>query len=116
MTTVMIYQGQCCCAGSRTFVEDSMYDEFVEKCAARANKSNVGNPFDFNNEYGPQIDEEQFTRIMGYIKSGKSEGAKLVAGGERLGDKGYFIKPTVFAEVRAFCYSKCIITCSALTL
>ncbi|KAL0270773.1 UNVERIFIED_CONTAM: hypothetical protein PYX00_008070 [Menopon gallinae] len=92
--------GQCCCAGSRTFVEDGVYDEFVERSAARANNSKVGNPFDLNSEYGPQIDQEQFRKIMGYIDSGKSEGAKLVAGGERFGEKGYFIKPTVFAEVK----------------
>ncbi len=83
-------QGQCCCAGSRTFVEDKVYDEFVEKSAARAKKRTVGNPFDKNTEQGPQVDQEQFTKVMGYIDSGKQEKAKLMAGGNRVGDKGIF--------------------------
>src|SRR5712664_1273143 len=73
-------QGQCCCAGSRLYVEEKAYDEFVEKSAARAKKRTVGNPFDKN--------------------TGKKEKAKLVAGGNRVGDKGYFIEPTVFADVQ----------------
>ena len=92
-------QGQCCCAGSRTFVEDKCYDEFVEKSAARAKKRTVGNPFDKNTEQGPQVDQEQFTKVMGYIDSGKQQKAKLVAGGNRVGDKGFFIEPTVFSDV-----------------
>src|SRR5450432_1563218 len=93
-------QGQCCCAGSRTFVEDKVYDEFVEKSVARAKNRTVGNPFDKNTEQGPQVDQEQFTKIMGYIESGRQENAKLLAGGNRVGDKGYFIEPTVFTDVQ----------------
>jgi aldehyde dehydrogenase (NAD+) len=93
-------QGQCCCAGSRTFVEDKCYDEFVEKSAARAKKRTVGNPFDKNTEQGPQVDQDQFNKVMGYIDAGKKEHAKLVAGGSRVGDKGYFIEPTVFSDVQ----------------
>ncbi|XP_003695342.1 aldehyde dehydrogenase, mitochondrial [Apis florea] len=92
--------GQCCCAGSRTFVEDSIYDEFVERSAARAKSRVVGNPFDSNVEQGPQIDEQQVNKIMSMIESGKTQGAKLVSGGTRIGDKGYFISPTVFANVK----------------
>ncbi|MDQ1409104.1 MAG: aldehyde dehydrogenase [Acidobacteriaceae bacterium] len=92
-------QGQCCCAGSRTFVEDKVYDEFVERSAARAKKRTVGNPFDKNTEQGPQVDQEQFTKVMGYIDSGKQQKAKLMAGGNRVGDKGFFIEPTVFSDV-----------------
>ncbi|XP_053996307.1 aldehyde dehydrogenase, mitochondrial [Hylaeus anthracinus] len=92
--------GQCCCAGSRTFVEDSIYDEFVEKSAARAKSRVVGDPFDSNVEQGPQIDQEQSDKILCMIKSGKEQGAQLVAGGTRVGDKGYFIAPTVFANVK----------------
>lgn len=91
--------GQCCCAGSRTFVEDSIYDEFVERSAARAKSRVVGDPFDSNVEQGPQIDEEQVNKIMSMIESGKEEGATLVSGGSRVGDKGYFVAPTVFANV-----------------
>src|ERR1051326_6517579 len=93
-------QGQCCCAGSRTFVEEKCYDEFVEKSTARAIKSTVGNPFDKATEQGPQVDQEQFNKLLGSIESGKSEKAKLMAGGNRVGDKGYFIEPTVFADVQ----------------
>jgi len=91
--------GQVCCAGSRIFVEESIYDEFVTKSVARAKKRTVGNPFDGPTEQGPQVDKEQFEKIQGYIKLGKEQGAKLMCGGERYGDKGYFIQPTVFADV-----------------
>jgi len=93
-------QGQCCCAGSRLFVEDKAYDEFVERSAARARKRTVGNPFDPKTEQGPQVDQTQFDKVMGYIDSGRREGARLVCGGSRVGEKGYFIEPTVFADVR----------------
>jgi aldehyde dehydrogenase (NAD+) len=91
--------GQCCCAGSRVFVEQKIYDEFVDKSGARARRRTVGNPFDPNTEQGPQVDEAQFDKVMGYIESGRQEGAKLVCGGNRVGDRGYFIQPTVFADV-----------------
>jgi len=92
--------GQCCCAGSRVFVEEKIYKEFVEKSSARAKKRTVGDPFDPKTEQGPQVDDAQFEKVMGYIDSGKSEGAKLVCGGARVGDRGYFIEPTVFADVQ----------------
>ncbi|KAL8597817.1 Aldehyde dehydrogenase, mitochondrial [Nucella lapillus] len=91
-------QGQCCCAGSRVFVEEKIYDEFVERSAARAKNRSVGDPFT-SVEQGPQVDKNQFTKILGLIDSGKKEGAKLVAGGDRAADKGYYIQPTVFADV-----------------
>jgi len=93
-------QGQCCCAGSRLFVEEKAYDEFVERSAARARKRTVGDPFDSGTEQGPQVDQAQFDKVMGYIDSGKRQGAKLVCGGNRVGDRGYFIEPTVFADVQ----------------
>jgi aldehyde dehydrogenase (NAD+) len=92
-------QGQCCCAGSRTFVHERVYDEFVEKSKARAARRVVGDPFK-GVEQGPQIDDEQFNKILRYIKSGVDSGATLVSGGERLGDKGYYIQPTVFSDVQ----------------
>ncbi|XP_076162507.1 aldehyde dehydrogenase [Ptiloglossa arizonensis] len=91
--------GQCCCAGSRTFVEDSIYDEFVEKSAARAKSRVVGDPFDLNVEQGPQIDLDQTNKILSLIEKGKAEGAELISGGSRVGDKGFFVAPTVFANV-----------------
>jgi aldehyde dehydrogenase (NAD+) len=93
-------QGQCCCAGSRLFVEEKCYDEFVEKSVAGAKNRTVGSPFDKNTEQGPQVDQDQFNKVMSYIDSGKQEKAKLATGGARVGDKGYFIEPTVFTDVQ----------------
>jgi aldehyde dehydrogenase (NAD+) len=92
-------QGQVCCAGSRVFVEDSIYDQFVEKSVARARKRIIGDPFNPKTEQGPQVNQAQFDRVMGYIESGREEGATLACGGERVGERGYFIEPTVFADV-----------------
>jgi len=93
-------QGQCCCAGSRLYVEEKCYDEFVAKSVQRAKKRKVGDPFDAAVEQGPQVDKEQFNKVMGYIDAGKKDGAKLLAGGGRVGDRGFFIEPTVFADVQ----------------
>ena len=93
-------QGQVCCAGSRVFVEDKVYDQFVEQSTDRANKRTVGDPFDASTEQGPQVDKTQLDRVLGYIKSGQSEGAKLNCGGGRVGDRGYFVEPTVFSDVQ----------------
>jgi aldehyde dehydrogenase (NAD+) len=92
-------QGQVCCAGSRVFVEDSIYDRFVEKSVARARSRVLGDPFDQKTEQGPQVNQAQFEKILGYIDSGKAEGAHLACGGERFGNRGYFIQPTVFSCV-----------------
>jgi len=91
--------GQCCCAASRLMVEESIYDKFVEASVERAKKRTVGNPFDANNEQGPQVDEEQMHKILGYVDSGKQQGARLLTGGARHGDTGYFVQPTVFSDV-----------------
>ena len=93
-------QGQCCCAGSRLFVQDSVHDKFVEKLAAKVKARKLGDPFDKATEQGPQVDKAQFDKILSYIDKGKAEGARCVTGGERLGDKGFFIKPTIFADVK----------------
>jgi len=93
-------QGQCCCAGSRLFVEEKCYDEFVAKSVERAKQRIVGSPFDLQTEQGPQVDQDQFNKVMSYIESGMREGAHLLYGGSRVGDRGFFIQPTVFADVR----------------
>lgn len=93
-------QGQCCCAGSRLFVQESIYDEFVQKITAKAKGRKVGDPFAPDTEQGPQVSQEQFDRVMGYIDAGKKDGAKMLAGGGRVGDTGYFIQPTVFCDVK----------------
>jgi aldehyde dehydrogenase (NAD+) len=93
-------QGQCCVAGSRVFVQDSVYDAFIDKMVAKTKNRRVGDPFDPSTEQGPQVSQEQFDRVMGYIEHGKKDGAKLLTGGSRVGDRGYFIQPTVFTDVQ----------------
>ncbi len=100
MLGLFLNQGQCCCAGSRLLVQDKVYDAMVERLAAASEKRTLGDPFDAKTEQGPQVDKTQFDKVLGYIESGKREGARCVTGGERFGSRGYFIKPTVFAEVK----------------
>ena len=97
---LFVNQGQSCCAGSRVFVDEKIYDEFVVKSIARARKRRVGDPLGPRTDQGPQVSESQFDRVMGYIESGRREGATLACGGERVGDRGYFIQPTVFCDVQ----------------
>jgi aldehyde dehydrogenase (NAD+) len=100
MLGLYLNQGQCCCAGSRLFVQDSVYDKMVEKLASKSQGRKLGDPFDPATEQGPQVDKAQFNKVMSYIEKGKSQGAKCLTGGERFGSRGYFIKPTVFSEVK----------------
>ncbi|KAF6811741.1 aldehyde dehydrogenase [Colletotrichum plurivorum] len=92
--------GQCCCAGTRIFVQEDIYDKFLEAFKARAQANKVGDPFHPETFQGPQVSQLQFDRIMGYIKAGTDEGATIETGGARHGDKGYFIQPTIFSNVR----------------
>jgi len=96
---IMAFQGQVCCAGSRTFVHEAIYDRFVEKCKEAATSRIVGDVFAPDTQQGPQIDDTQFKKVLKYIDIGKKEGAKLEAGGSRIGSKGFFIEPTVFSNV-----------------
>ncbi|CAG2256638.1 ALDH1A [Mytilus edulis] len=91
--------GQCCCAGSRLYVQEEIYDEFKRKLVEKAIKRPVGDPFDDGNDSGPQVDQDQFNKIIDLIESGKQEGAVLECGGKRQGNNGYFIEPTVFSNV-----------------
>uniref|UniRef100_A0A3Q1AH41 Aldehyde dehydrogenase domain-containing protein n=1 Tax=Amphiprion ocellaris TaxID=80972 RepID=A0A3Q1AH41_AMPOC len=97
---VFFNAGQCCTAGSRIYVEEPIYDEFVRRSVERAKRRIVGSPFDPTTEQGPQISCEQQNRVLEFIQSGISEGAKLECGGKALGLKGFFIEPTVFSNVR----------------
>ncbi|KAL9360254.1 hypothetical protein Peur_048377 [Populus x canadensis] len=99
-SAVFFNQGQCCCAGSRTFVHERVYDEFVEKAKARAIQRAVGDPFKEGIEQGPQVDSDQFEKILRIIRSGVKSGANLKAGGDRFGTTGYYIQPTVFSDVQ----------------
>jgi aldehyde dehydrogenase (NAD+) len=98
---IFFNQGQVCTAGSRVFVQESVYEKFIEKAKALAEKraDHVGDPFDPHTVQGAQVTEEQYYRIMQYVDHGKKE-ARLVCGGERKGQTGFFIKPTIFADVR----------------
>ncbi len=93
-------QGQCCCAGSRLFVEDKIHDAFVERLLKRTRQQKVGDPFDPSTTQGAQVSQEQVDRIMGYIEAGKKEGARMLTGGNRIGQRGYFIEPTIFCDVK----------------
>lgn len=96
-------------AGSRVYVQEGIYDEFVRKAAESAKSWVVGDPFDPNVQQGPQVDKTQFERVLSYIELGKTEGATLLTGGRRCGDKGYYIEPTIFTDVKVN-KSRCIIT------
>ena len=93
--------GQACTAGSRLLVHESVRQEFVEKLTARAARMTPGDPLDPKTRLGPLVSQEQLDRVMGYIDTGKREGAELVLGGDRpeTGNGGYFLNPTIFARV-----------------
>nr|XP_049694658.1 aldehyde dehydrogenase 1A1 [Helicoverpa armigera] len=96
---VFFHQGQVCIAASRLFVQSGIYDKFVEAAVKHAQTIKVGNPTDPTSQNGPQVDESMMTKVLGYIEKGKKEGAKLLCGGNRIGTTGYYIQPTVFADV-----------------
>jgi aldehyde dehydrogenase (NAD+) len=97
---IYFHGGQCCTAGSRLFVEEKIQKEFVERLAAKARQRRVGDPLSEETEQGPQVSQEQMDKILGYVNVGQKEGAKLVTGGQRVGDKGYFVQPTIFDGVK----------------
>jgi acyl-CoA reductase-like NAD-dependent aldehyde dehydrogenase len=94
-------QGQVCAAGSRLFVQETIYDRFVEEFARKAESIRVGHPLDPNTQMGPQVSEEQLNIIERYVQIGKQEGATLVTGGKRNEEcgNGFYYTPTVFADV-----------------
>ncbi len=96
---IFFNSGQVCSAGSRILVQESVYDEFCERMVARSKSLKIGDPQDEKTYIGPVISQKQMNSIMGYIEAGKSEGATLKSGGDRVGTKGYFLEPTVFTEV-----------------
>jgi aldehyde dehydrogenase (NAD+) len=92
--------GQVCSAGSRLLVQEKAYDEVVERLVARAESLRIGDPADRATALGPVISEKQMRSILDYVEIGKREGAELATGGERVGQRGYFISPAVFANVQ----------------
>src|SRR6201982_3614796 len=97
-SAIFFNHGQCCCAGSRLYVEDDVFDKVVEGVSAKAAKINVGPGWEKYTDMGRLGSEEELNRVCGYLESGFSEGAKAVVGGARQGDKGYFVKPTVLVN------------------
>jgi phenylacetaldehyde dehydrogenase len=95
---IFFNHGQCCCAGSRLYVENKIFDKVVEGVAEHAKKINVGSGQDEATDMGPLVSAEQMNRVCEYLESGFSEGAKALVGGGRHGDKGYFVKPTVLVN------------------
>ena len=104
---ILFNQGQVCCAGSRIFVQEGIYDEFVSKVKERFNKIKIGDPLDPNTQMGSQIDEKQAEKIVNYIEIAKKEGGEVLVGGERYTengcDKGAFVKPTLITGVNNGC-------------
>jgi phenylacetaldehyde dehydrogenase len=96
---IFFNQGECCVAGSRLYVEESVYDQVVEGVAEQANQIKVGNGLDPETTMGPLVSQEQFERVTGYIDSGRSDGANII-GGDRVGERGYFVAPTVLTGTR----------------
>ncbi|KAI1783727.1 aldehyde dehydrogenase [Ganoderma leucocontextum] len=92
--------GQCCCAGSRIFVQEKIYDDFLKRFTEHTKTLKVGDPFSPETFQGPQINQQQYDRIMGFIDSGKTEGATVHFGGNRVGTEGYFISPTIFTDTK----------------
>ena len=80
-------------------MERKVHDKLLDKIVSKSKGRKVGDPFDPETEQGPQVDKDQFDKIMGLIEKGKSQGAECVAGGRRVGNKGFFVEPTVFANV-----------------
>jgi acyl-CoA reductase-like NAD-dependent aldehyde dehydrogenase len=92
-------QGEVCAAGTRVVVHRSLYDGVVDALAGAANAQVLGDPFDPATTMGALVNSSQRDRVLGYIDKGRTEGARLVAGGDRPDGPGYFVRPTIFAEV-----------------
>ncbi len=92
--------GQVCSAGSRILAHEAVYDEVVERLAARANSLRMGDPLETSTSLGPVVSEAQMHSVLDYIEVGRREGAHVVTGGKRAGEEGYYIQPTVFSGVR----------------
>lgn len=102
-SAIFFNHGQCCCAGSRLFIEHKAYDKIMPKLIEYSEKIKVGPGMDTTTDMGPLVSSEQYQRVTGFLAAGQKEGATVATGGGRpqAFDKGYFVKPTVFTDVRA---------------
>ncbi|MED6194667.1 Aldehyde dehydrogenase 2 member C4 [Stylosanthes scabra] len=97
---ILFNKGEVCVASSRVFVQEGIYEEFEKKLVEKAKAWVVGDPFDPKSQQGPQVDKNQFEKVLSYIEHGKRQGATLLTGGKTLGNKGYYIQPTIFSNVK----------------
>jgi phenylacetaldehyde dehydrogenase len=97
-SAIFFNQGQCCCAGSRLYVENKVFDKFVDAVSTRAKNIKVGPGLDPSTQMGPLTSQEQLDRVTRYLEIGQKEGARAATGGNRIGDKGYFVEPTVLVD------------------
>jgi len=95
---IFFNHGQCCCAGSRLFIEQQSFDKVVEGISESAKKIKVGPGMNADTNMGPLVSEEQFRRVTSYMEAGINEGAKAVVGGKKVGNRGYFVEPTVLVN------------------
>jgi len=101
-SAIFFNHGQCCCAGSRLYVERPVFDEVVEGVASKAKKIKVGSGLDPATHMGPLVSEEQLQRVCNYLEIGMAEGAKAASGGRKIGGKGYFVEPTVLVNTNEY--------------
>jgi acyl-CoA reductase-like NAD-dependent aldehyde dehydrogenase len=100
---IFLYAGQSCTAGSRLLLHRSIHDAFLDGLIERARALRVGSPLDEETQLGPMVSARQLDRVLGYVERGRSEQARLILGGERLGgewSRGFFMAPTIFDDVR----------------
>jgi phenylacetaldehyde dehydrogenase len=97
-SAIFFNHGQCCCAGSRLFVHEKVYDKVVDGVAAYARSLKIGPGLDPTTQMGPLVSQAQFERVTGFLRSGAEQGAKAVCGGKRSGERGYFVEPTVLVD------------------
>lgn len=99
-SAIFFNQGQCCAAGSRLFVQEKIYDKVIDGIADYARKLKVGPGLDPSTQLGPLVSQTQLDRVTGFLESGTQQGASFATGGSRVGDKGFFVAPTVIVDVQ----------------
>jgi phenylacetaldehyde dehydrogenase len=99
-SAIFFNHGQCCCAGSRLFVQEKVYDKVMEGVTKIAREIKIGPGLDPTTEMGPLVSQIQLDRVSGFLRSGREEGAKALCGGKRSGEQGYFVEPTVLVDTK----------------
>jgi phenylacetaldehyde dehydrogenase len=97
---IFFNHGQCCCAGSRLYIEKPIFDKVVEGVSEQARNIKIGPGWEQSTDMGPLVSEEQMNRVCGFLDAGRAEGAKATVGGKRHGDQGYFVQPTVLVDTK----------------